>query len=177
MFLSCLDAQPPATDLPLDFLGSDGDRADFAHDLRAAAKAGILKKFLMYQYQVHSSFPPAVLMFIKVLSIRKVASDLGIHRITFSKEYKFYLYSDMPEETWLILVEGASSTGEPVIPLVIRRKLAFEKCGGDANSGSSSSVIILSPNEDDVSPAQYLQSLYTVLRLLKKSRPSFVKYV
>ena len=167
------------TGLPLDFLGSDGDRADFAHDLRAAAKAGILKKFLMYQYQVHSSFPPAVLMFIKVLSIRKVASDLGIHRIAFSKEYRFYMYSDMPEETWLILVEGAAATGEPVIPGPVRRRLSFEK-GPDANSGtssSSSSVIVLAPNEDDMSPAQYLQSLYTALRLLKKSRPDFVKYV
>jgi len=120
----------------------------------------------MYQYQVHSSFPPAVLMFIKVLSIQKAATDLGIYRINFTKEYTFHMYTDMPEETWLILYDGVDD-GEPVLPREIRKRLSF----------SSKNGIVLRRNEDDRTPAQYLQSLYAVLRLLKKSRPSFVKYV
>ena len=152
--------------LPTDFLESDSDRSDFAADITDAARTGKLKQFLMYQYQVHSSFPPAVLMFIKVLSIQKAATDLGIYRINFTKEYTFHMYTDMPEETWLILYDGVDD-GEPVLPREIRKRLSF----------SSKNGIVLRRNEDDRTPAQYLQSLYAVLRLLKKSRPSFVKYV
>ena len=68
---------------------------------------------------------------------------------------------------WQILMNSSTDKGDAIVPKEIKKRLTFKPDHG----------IVLKPDTSEKVPAEFIQSLFAVLQLLKKSRPSFVKYV